>query len=100
MYDNFTNLKRDPLADTPDPEFLFLSPSHKAALHALIRGIEARQELLAIFGAPGLGKTTVLRACQAIIQPRFRPIFLGFPKLSFTEILAFMCQECRLDCTP
>jgi general secretion pathway protein A len=100
MYDNVYQLKRDPFTDTPDPEFLFVSPSHKAALQALIRGIEAGQELLAVFGAPGLGKTTVLRACQASIQPRFRPIFLGYPKLSFKEILAFMCQECRLDCTP
>jgi general secretion pathway protein A len=100
MYDNFYQLKSNPFGETADPEFLFLSPSHKAALQALISGIEARQELLALFGESGLGKTTVLHACQARIQPRFRPIFLGYSKLSFREMLAFICQECRLDCAP
>jgi general secretion pathway protein A len=98
MYDNFCQLKQDPFAETPDPEFLFLSPSHKAALHALISGIEARQELLAIFGAPGLGKTTILHACLARIRPHFRTLFLGYPKLSFKDILALICTECGVDC--
>jgi general secretion pathway protein A len=98
MYDNFCQLKQDPFAETPDPEFLFLSPSHKAALHALISGIEARQELLAIFGAPGLGKTTILHACQARIQPLFRTLFIGYPKLSFRDVLALICKEYGLSC--
>ena len=98
MYDNFCQLKQDPFADRPDPGFLFLSPSHKAALHALISGIEARQGLLALCGAPGLGKTIILHACQARIQPRFRTLFIGYPKLSFRDVLALICQECGLDC--
>lgn len=98
MYDEFCRLKHDPFAETPDPGFLFLSPSHKAALQALNSGIAARQELMALFGTPGLGKTTILRACQASTPPHSQTIFIGYPKLSFRDVLAFICQECGLDC--
>jgi type II secretory pathway predicted ATPase ExeA len=98
MYYDVCPLKHDPFAERPDPEFLFPSPSHKAALQALRSGIEAGQELLALFGAPGLGKTTVLRACQVGIRPLSQMIFIGYPKLSFRDVLALICQECGLDC--
>ena len=39
MYHLFYHLKQDPFADAPDLDFLFLSPSHKAALQAIIQGI-------------------------------------------------------------
>jgi general secretion pathway protein A len=99
MYYDFCHLKHDPFAETSDPECLFLSTSHKAALQALMSGIEAGQELLALFGAPGLGKTTILRTCQARIQPPFQMIFLDYPKLSFRDVLVLIYQECGLDCT-
>ena len=40
MYLDFYQCKKAPFHITPDPEFLFLSPSHKAALGAIIYGIE------------------------------------------------------------
>jgi general secretion pathway protein A len=98
MYHDVCPLKHDPFAERPAPELLFPSPSHKSALQALRSGIEARQELLALFGAPGLGKTTVLRACQARAQPLSQMIFLSYPKLSFRDVLMLICQECGLDC--
>jgi type II secretory pathway predicted ATPase ExeA len=98
MYHDICPLKHDPFAERPAPELLFPSPSHKAALQALCSGIEAGQELLALFGAPGLGKTTVMRACQARVQPFSQMIFLGYPKLSFRDVLMLICQECGLDC--
>src|SRR5437667_252383 len=45
MYLDFYHLKKAPFHITPDPEFLFLSPSHKAALGALVYGIDERQHM-------------------------------------------------------
>ena len=53
MYLDFYALKQTPFHATPDPQFLFLSPTHKAALGAIVHGISARQGLIAIFGEAG-----------------------------------------------
>jgi len=62
MYLNFYNLRKHPFHITPDPEFLYLSPSHKEALAAIIYGIEEMKGFVAIVGAVGVGKTTILRS--------------------------------------
>jgi general secretion pathway protein A len=97
MYYDFRHLKQDPFAETADPECFFPSASHKGALRALLSGIEAGQELLALFGPPGLGKTTILRTCQARMEPPFQMIFIDYPKLSFRDVLVLISQECGLD---
>ena len=53
MYLDFYLLKKEPFHVTPDPEFLFLSPSHKAALRALAYGVEERQGFVALLGRWG-----------------------------------------------
>ena len=40
MYHAFYHLKKEPFHITPDPEFLFLSPSHKEALGSIIYGVK------------------------------------------------------------
>jgi general secretion pathway protein A len=47
MYLNFFGLRKEPFHITPDPEFLFLSPSHKEALASIIYGIEKRKGFIA-----------------------------------------------------
>jgi len=47
MYLNFFGLSKEPFHITPDPEFLFLSPSHKEALASIIYGIEKRKGFIA-----------------------------------------------------
>jgi general secretion pathway protein A len=73
----FYHLKKAPFHITPDPEFLFLSPSHKAALGALVYGIEERQGFVALIGEAGLGKTTTLRSyLERVDQSQLRPIYI------------------------
>ena len=62
MYLKYYGLKKQPFHITPDPEFLYLSPSHREALAAIIYGIEQRKGFVAIIGAVGVGKTTILRS--------------------------------------
>jgi len=51
MYLNYYNLKKEPFHITPDPEFLYLSPSHKEALGSIIYGIEQKKGFVVIIGA-------------------------------------------------
>jgi len=67
MYLDFYLLKKAPFHITPDPEFLFLSPSHKAALGALVYGIEERQGFVALLGEVFKGEVF----CKPLIIYRF-----------------------------
>jgi len=98
MYLDFYHLKKAPFHITPDPEFLFLSPSHKAALGALVYGIEERQGFVALIGEVGLGKTTILRSyLERVDQSQLKPIYIFNPNVSFSELLKTLCREFGIE---
>src|SRR2546425_12005002 len=101
MYLDFYLLKKAPFHITPDPEFLFLSPSHKAALGALVFGIEERQGFVALLGEVGLGKTTILRSyLERVDQSQLKPIYLLHANLSFRSEERRVGKECRSRWSP
>ena len=69
MYLDFYHLKQTPFHITPDPAFLFRSPSHQKALASITYGIEERQGFVLIAGEVGVGKTTILRAYLDQVDP-------------------------------
>jgi general secretion pathway protein A len=98
MYLDFYHLKKAPFHITPDPEFLFLSPSHKAALGALVYGIEERQGFVALIGEVGLGKTTILRSyLERVDQSQLKPIYIFNSNVSFSELLKTLCREFGIE---
>jgi general secretion pathway protein A len=98
MYLDFYQLQKAPFHITPDPEFLFLSPSHKAALGSIIYGIEERQGFVAITGEVGLGKTTILRSyLERIDQSRLRTIYIFNANISFRSLLTTIFREFGLE---
>jgi general secretion pathway protein A len=98
MYLDFYHLKKAPFHITPDPEFLFLSPSHKAALGALVYGIEERQGFVALIGEAGLGKTTILRSyLERVDQSQLRPIYIFNSNVSFSDLLKTLCREFGIE---
>ncbi len=97
MYLNFYNLKKQPFHITPDPEFLYLSPSHKEALAAIIYGIEEKKGFVAIIGAVGAGKTTILRSyLERADKKHLKIIYIFNPRLTFDGLLENICQELGL----
>ncbi|MBJ6727084.1 XrtA/PEP-CTERM system-associated ATPase [Geomesophilobacter sediminis] len=61
MYEAFFNLKMKPFELLPNPEFLFMSRSHKRILSYLDYGISERIGFILLTGEVGSGKTTVIR---------------------------------------
>lgn len=99
MYLGYYNLKREPFNITPDPEFLYLSPSHKEALAAVMYGVYRRKGFVAISGEVGLGKTTVIRSFLARAdKPAVRTIYVFNPNISFRSLLKTIFQN--LGITP
>ncbi len=98
MYLNFYNLKKQPFHITPDPEFLYLSPSHREAKSAIIYGISQKKGFVAIIGAVGVGKTTILRSyLESADKKHLKLIYVFNPQLTFEELLITIYQELGLD---
>lgn len=61
MYEAFFKLAKKPFDLVPNPDFLFLSRSHKKALAYLDYGIRERAGFILLTGDIGSGKTTLIR---------------------------------------
>ena len=61
MYEDFFNLHKKPFELVPDPDFIYLSRSHKRALTYLDYGIRERAGFILLTGDVGSGKTTLVR---------------------------------------
>jgi general secretion pathway protein A len=98
MYLNFYRLDREPFHITPDPDFLFPSPSHNEALASIIYGVEQRKGFVELTGEVGTGKTTILRAYLRREQAtNILPIYLFHPDLSFRDLVVKLLRELEAE---
>jgi len=94
MYLDFYHLNREPFRITPDPEFLYLSPSHKEALASIAYGVEQRKGIIAVTGEVGTGKTTILRSYLDKADPeRLKAAYVFNPNVFFPALLRTIFQE-------
>ena len=61
MYEAFFSLRKKPFELIPDPDFIYLSRSHKKAITYLDYGIRERVGFILLTGEVGSGKTTIIR---------------------------------------
>jgi type II secretory pathway predicted ATPase ExeA/peptidoglycan hydrolase-like protein with peptidoglycan-binding domain len=61
MYESFYGLREKPFSLIPDPDFLYLSRLHKAALNMLEYGLRGEAGFTLISGEVGSGKTILVR---------------------------------------
>jgi putative secretion ATPase (PEP-CTERM system associated) len=61
MYEDFFHLNQKPFDLLPNPDFLYMSKSHKRALSYLDYGIRERVGFILLTGEVGSGKTTIIR---------------------------------------
>lgn len=99
MYLTFYGLKKEPFHTTPDPNFLYLSPTHKEAFGAIIYGIEQRKGFIAITGEVGVGKTTIIRAyLERPTTRKQKTIYIFNPVVSFHALVTTIFRS--LEVTP
>ena len=97
MYKHFYHLKKEPFHITPDPEFLFLSPSHKQALGSIVYGVKNRKGFIVIIGEVGVGKTTILRSyLEGVAKQKTKIIYIFNANVSFKSLLKMIYKELGL----
>jgi general secretion pathway protein A len=98
MYLNYYNMAKAPFHITPDPEFLYLSPSHKEALGAIIYCISKKKGFVSVIGEVGTGKTTIIRSYLARSNRNVvKPIYVFNPSVRFSELLKTIFQELGVE---
>ena len=94
MYLDFFKFRKNPFHITPDPDFLFLSPSHNEAFSSISQGIEQRKGLVTVTGEVGVGKTTILRSYLEGTDPaRIRIVYIFNAALSFGKLIKQIVSE-------
>jgi general secretion pathway protein A len=93
MYCPFFGLQEKPFSITPDPRFLFLSPSHQEALGHLLYGIEERKGFISVTGEVGTGKTLLCRALLDRLGSDVRTALIFNSFLSEMELLRSINED-------
>lgn len=85
MYLDYYGFKELPFALTPDPRYLYFTPSHTEAIANLQYGIESGRGLVVITGEVGTGKTTILRWMLSRLDRSVMSAYIFNPRLSVAE---------------
>lgn len=98
MYLDYFGLTRLPFSIAPDPELLYLSPSHHEALAHLNYALTAHGGLICLTGEVGMGKTTLCRAFIEQVPEHVDIAYIFNPMLSAPELLQAICSELEIPC--
>lgn len=97
MYLNFYGLREDPFGVTPDPRFLYLSPSYREAQATLEYGIRSGRGFTALVANPGMGKTTLLFHLLQRYSGVARTAFIFLTQCDSREFLRYLMSELGAD---
>jgi len=96
VYKEFYGLRELPFALTPDPRFVYFTPSHTEVMANLHYGIESGKGLIVVTGEVGTGKTTILRW---MMQRLDRTVLVGYifnPRLTVPEFYQHIARILNL----
>lgn len=99
MYNNYFGFSQNPFSITPNPAFLYLSPTHQDALSHLVYGVGQGGGFVALTGEVGTGKTTLIRS---LLEQQLDDIEVALclnPQLTATEFVANICDELKVPYT-
>jgi general secretion pathway protein A len=95
----YFGLQQQPFDVTPDPAYLYFTPSHREALTSLKQGIENFRGFMMLVAEPGMGKTTLLNKLMEELADSARVVFLFQTQCSSRELLCFILNELEVDHT-
>ncbi len=94
MYLAHFGFREMPFNITPDPRFLYLSPSHQDALEHLRYGIEGKKGFIVLTGEVGCGKTTICRRLLNELDPKkYDTALILNPRLTETQLIKAILTE-------
>ena len=90
---DYYNLKEQPFGVTPDPRYLYPSPTHREALASLSYAIQTGRGFMSIIAKPGMGKTTILFQLLNELRGAARTVFLFQTLCSPNELLRALLRD-------
>src|SRR5690606_11305890 len=97
MYLEHYGLLRAPFEMTPDPAFLYLGEAHQEGLATLVYGVRARKGFVMLTGEVGTGKTTLLHALLAQLDPGTASAFIFNPRLEPLDFFRVLFDELGIE---
>ena len=94
---SFYGLPQQPFDVTPDPAYLYFTPSHRQALASIKEGIENFRGFMVLVAEPGMGKTTLMNKLMEEVSDSARVVFLFQTQCSSRELLCFILNELEVD---
>src|SRR3954463_11243463 len=86
-------LRKQPFGATPDPSFLYMSPSHREAFASLLYAFESGRGFSALICAPGMGKTTLLFRLLEELRGRATTSFVFQTQIKPRELLRLVMND-------
>jgi general secretion pathway protein A len=99
MFLKFYGLKEQPFGVTPDPRFLYLSPSHREAIASLYCAIENGRGFSVMIAKPGMGKTSILFRLLETLKSRARTAFLFQSDCDSRQLFQSLLLDIGLEVT-
>jgi type II secretory pathway predicted ATPase ExeA len=96
IYEKYFGFTKAPFNITADPEFLFLSQSHRDALEQIAYALKARRGFLILTGEVGTGKTTLIHSLLSQLDDMTRTAFICSHIGSPLNLLQYTCDQLRI----
>jgi general secretion pathway protein A len=93
MFEEFYKLAEQPFGVTPDPRYLYLSPTHSEAMASVMVGVIQNRGFTALIAYPGMGKTSLLFDLLEKIHISNRTVFLFQPQLTPQELMRSLLAD-------
>ncbi|HWA88140.1 MAG TPA: AAA family ATPase [Opitutus sp.] len=94
MYQSYYGLREMPFNITPDPRFLYLSPTHQEALQHLKYGVTEKKGFIVLVGEVGCGKTTLCRRfLNELDSAHYDTALILNPRVTETQMLKAILTE-------
>jgi general secretion pathway protein A len=93
----YFGFREQPFGVTPDPRYLYFSPSHAEAFASLIYAIEAKRGFSTLIAEPGMGKTSLLFHLLDRMQHSARTAFLFQPEPDQHGLLRSLLVDLGID---
>ena len=93
----YYKLVEQPFGVTPDPRYLYLSPTHREAIASVQYGVSVGRGFTALIAKPGMGKTTLIFHLLQQLGNSAKTVFLFQPLSTPRELLHSLLADLGIE---